>query len=171
MADNKSIFSEDENSSDDALQEKIKQYREMLKKQKPDLDIELLFRIMRIMNESSEVKIALDPISEDGSWESKATTYAVAGVTQLDDGRYALRTNRENHGITIAKLERELGKAFKHDRGSGKPVLFVHGDEVTQLTDAYSHALTREQWAGMPFDLVLAVKSERKQASEDGAKA
>ena len=171
MAEKKrDIFADDPEDGSDVMQEKIKQYREMLKKEKPELDIELLFRIMRIMNDSSEVHVGIDPIAEDGKWTSNAPTYAVSGVTTLDDGRVALRVNNEKHGITVDNLERKLRKLFKHDRGTGKPVLFVRGDTVTQLTEAYSHALVREKWAGLPFDLVLAIKTEKKPEVEDEAK-
>ena len=155
----------------DVMQQKIKEYREMLKKKKPDLDIELLFRILRIMNGSSKVFVSHDPIAEDGLWDSTAPIYAVSGVIQLDDGRWALRTSGDKNGMTVDKLESKLKKAFKHDPGTGKPVLYVRGETVTQLTDAYSHALVREKWAGLPFDLILAVKTPKNPAGESEAKS
>ena len=85
-------------------------------------------------------------------------------------GRYALRVNTEKHGISVDELMRKLRKAYKHDRGTGKPVYFTYGETVTQLTDAYSHALVRQQWAGLPFDLVLAVKTEGKDAKAETEK-
>ena len=156
---------------DDVLQQKIKEYKEMLKKKKPDLDMELLFRIMRIMNDSSEVHVAIDPIAEDGQWMSNAPTYAVSGIRELDDGRIALRVNSESHGLTVGDLMPKLRKAFKHRSVVGAPVLFVQGETVTQLTEAYSHALVREKWAGLPFDLVLAVKTEKAPTAENDEKA
>ena len=147
---------------EDVLQEKLKEYREMLKKERPDLDIELLFRILQLMNDSSEVRVSIDPISSDGQWSSDAPTYSVSGLTQLDDGRYALRVNQDKHGLTVDELYSKLRDAFKKSSGAGVPVLFARGDTVTQLTEAYSHALVREQMAGLPFDLVLAVKTPDK---------
>lgn len=171
MAEKKrDIFADDPDDGNDILQDKIKQYREMLKKEKPELDIELLFRILRIMNDASEVHVAIDPIAEDGQWTSSAPTYAVSGVTELNDGRVALRVNNEKQGMSVENLEKKLRKALGRDRGTGKPVLFVRGDAVTQLTDAYSHALVREKWAGLPFDLVLAIKTEKKPEAEDEKK-
>lgn len=142
---------------DEVWAEKIKAYRDSIKEAKPDLDIALLFRILDIVNESSEVKVAINPVSDEG-WSSEAPTYAVAGVKRLDDGRVALRVNDEKHGMEAGTLYTKLKKEFKHVSGEKVPVLFVHGETVTQLTDAYSHALVRQQWAGMPFDLVLAVR-------------
>lgn len=164
MSDTSGIQQGNSQTVDDSvLQEKIREYREMLKKQKPDMDMQLLFRIMRLMNESSEVHVGIDPIGEDGTWDSHSRTYSVQGVVELPDGRVALRVNSEKHGIKIDELERKLHKTFKRSTGAGVPVLFVQGETVTQLTDAYSHALVREQWAGMPFDLVLAVKTPKTE--------
>ena len=143
---------------DEVWADKIREYRESIKEAKPDLDIALLFRILDIVNESSEVKVAINPISEEGGWSSEAPTYAVGGVKKLDDGRVALTVKDEKHGIEAGDLYNKLKKTLKRSNGEKVPVLFVHGGTVTQLTDAYSHALVREQWAGMPFDLVLAVR-------------
>lgn len=144
---------------DEIWEEKIKAYRESIKGAKPDLDIALLFRILDIVNESSEVKVAVNPVDSEGDWSSDAPTWAVTGVRRLDDRRVALRVADERHGIEAGALYTKLKREFKHETGSGAPVLFVRKGEVIQLTDAYSHALVREQWAGMPFDLVLAVKN------------
>ena len=138
--------------------EKIKAYRESIKQEKPDLDVALLLRILDLVNESSEVKVAIEPINEEGEWSSSAPTYAVKGIEKLDDGRVALRTSNEKHGIEAGDLYTKLKKEFRHGSGDKAPVLFVRHGEVTQLTEAYSHALVREQWAGMPFDVILAVK-------------
>lgn len=143
---------------DDALQETIQEYRRMLKTTKPDLDIALLFRIFNLMNDSSEVHVAINPVTDEGDWSSSAPTYAVSGVTRLSDGRIALRVNSERHGITVDELSLMLRQELKRDSGATRPVLYVRNDEVTQLTDAYSHALVRDTWAGLPFDLVLAIK-------------
>ena len=143
---------------DEVWAEKIKAYRESIKEAKPDLDIALLFRILDIVNESSEVKVAINPVSSEGEWSSDAPTYAVSGVRKLDDGRVALRVSDERHGMEAGTLYTQLKKQFRRTSGERVPVLFVKGETVTQLTDAYSHALVREQWAGMPFDLVLAVR-------------
>ena len=143
---------------DEVWEEKVKAYRESIKEAKPDLDIALLFRILDIVNESSEVKVAINPISGEGDWSSDAPTYGVTGVKRLDDGRVALRVADERHGIEAGVLYNKLKKEMKRSTGEKVPVLFVKGETVTQLTDAYSHALVREQWAGMPFDLVLAVR-------------
>ena len=143
---------------DEVWEEKIKAYRNSIKEAKPDLDIALLLRILDLVNESSEVKVAIDPIDKEGGWSSDAPTYAVTGVRKLDDGRVVLRVNDEKHGIEAGDLYTKLKREFKRGSGDKAPVLFARGDKVTQLTDAYSHALVREQWAGMPFDLILAVK-------------
>lgn len=144
----------------DVLQEKIKEYKESLKKERPELDIALLFRILDLMNESSEVKVAIDPVKGDGEWSSDAPTYAVVGVTTLEDGRVALKVRDERHAMEAGDLYVKLKKVFKRKNVEKVPVLYVKNETVTQLTDAYSHALVQQKWGGMPFDLVLAVKSE-----------
>lgn len=155
---------------DELWEERLREYRESLKKAKPELDIALLFRILDLVNESSEVKVAINPLSDEGEWASDAPTWAVGGVTVLDDGRVALRVKDDRHGMEAGDLHARLKKQFKRSTGDGVPVLFVQGETVTQLTDAYSHALVREKWAGMPFDLVLAVKEKKKEDKKEEAK-
>ena len=155
---------------DDVLLEKIREYRKLLKMDKPELDMALFLKILDITNESSEVKVAINPLSDEGEWASDAPTWAVGGVTVLDDGRVALRVKDDRHGMEAGDLQVRLKKQFKRSTGDGVPVLFVQGETVTQLTDAYSHALVREKWAGMPFDLVLAVKEKKKEDKKEEAK-
>lgn len=146
---------------EDVLREKIKQYKEMLKQEKPDLDMELLLRVFSLVNEESEVKVALEPIGDEGEWVSSATTYAVSGVRELDDGRIALRVNDEKHGIAVGKLEPQLRKAFRHKTPYKAPVFFMHKNEEVKLTEVYSHALVRQVYAGLPSDVILATKKEK----------
>ena len=143
---------------DQVWEDKIRAYRESIKQEKPDLDFALLLRILDIVNESSEVKVAIDPIAESGEWSSDAPTYTVKDVTRLDDGRISLVAGGDKHGIEAGTLYNKIKKALKRASGEKVPVLFQRGETVIQLTDAYSHALVREQWAGMPFDLVLAIR-------------
>lgn len=145
---------------DEVWGEKIKAYRESLKGPKPDLDMSLLFRILDVVNESSEVHVAINPVDDEAGWSSDAPTYAVAGVCRLDDGRIALRVNSEKHGMEAGDLYVKLKHELKHVQVDKMPVLYVRGEKVVQLTDAYSHSLVREMWAGMPFDLVLAVDED-----------
>ena len=51
---------------DDVLLEKIREYRKLLKMDKPDLDMALCLTLLDITHESSEVKVALEPVSESG---------------------------------------------------------------------------------------------------------
>lgn len=143
---------------DDVLQEKIREYRKMLKLDRPDLDLALLLKILDIMNDSSEVKVAIEPVSESGEWIADTPTYTVCNVKRLDDGRLVLRVNNEKHGMTVGDLYVKLTKEMKRTTGKSVPVLFMKGSEVVQLTEAFSHTMTNEQWAGLPFDLVLGVR-------------
>ena len=143
---------------DDVLIEKIREYRRMLKLDKPDLDVSLLLKIFNITNESSEVFVAIEPVSETGEWVSNTPKYAVRGLKKLDDGRLVLSVNADKHGIAAGDLHEQYRKALKHASGSGVPVLFMRGDEITQITEAFSHALLKDQWSGLPFDIVLGVR-------------
>ena len=145
---------------DDALRERIQAYRDSLGGEKPDLDIALLFRILDLVNDLSEVRVAVDPVDDHGGWQPGAPTWSVTGVRKLDDGRVVLRVADEHHGIKAGDFYAKLEKEFEHQTGAGVPVLFARGDSVTKLTDVYSHALVHQMWAGMPFDLVLAVRSK-----------
>jgi len=152
---------------DDVLLEKIREYRKLLKMDKPDLDMALFLKILDITNESSEVKVALEPVSESGEWVSDTPTYSVCGVKRLEDGRLALRVNKEKHAMAAGDLFEKLKKELKKSSGDSMPVLFMQGDAVTQLTEAFSHSMTNDQWAGLPFDLVLGVRKRANKPQED----
>lgn len=152
---------------DDVLLEKIREYRKMLKLDKPDLDLALLLKILDIMNESSEVFIALEPVTETGEWVSDTPKYAVRGLKKLDDGRLVLTTSNDKHGMHAGDLFMKLKKELKRATGMGVPVLFLKGDEAVQLTEAFSHSMDNEKWAGLPFDLVLGVRKRPVEESEE----
>ena len=152
---------------DDVLLEKIREYRRMLKTDKPDLDLALLLKILDIMNESSQVKVALEPVTESGEWVSDTPTFSVNSLKRLDDGRLVLRMNKEKNGMTAGDLHVKLEKELKHSSGEKVPVLFMKGDEPVQLTEAFSHSMNKEQWAGLPFDLVLGVQKRVSKPKED----
>ena len=150
-----------ETTDESVIAEKVRAYKESLKLANPALDIALLSRILDMVNESSEVKVAIEPIGDEGEWSTDAPTWAVAGVTKLDDGRVALRVRDDKHGMQAGDLFTKLKKEFKHKTGEKTPVIFVRGGEVTELTDVFSHSLVREVYAGLPFDVVLAVREKK----------
>ena len=152
---------------DDVLLEKIREYRRMLKIDKPDLDLALLLKILGIMNESSQVKVAIEPVSETGEWVSDTPTFNVNGLKRLEDGRLVLRVSKEKSGMTAGDLLEKLEKELKHSSGEKMPVLFMKGDEAVQLNEAFSHSMNKEQWAGLPFDLVLGVQKRSVKPEED----
>lgn len=152
---------------DDVLLEKIREYRKLLKMDKPELDMALFLKILDITNESSEVKVALEPVSESGEWISDTPTYSVCGVKRLEDGRLALRVNKEKRAMAAGDLYEKLKKELKKSSGDSMPVLFLQGDAVIQLTEAFSHSMTNDQWAGLPFDLVLGVRKRANKPQED----
>ena len=152
---------------DDVLLEKIREYRKLLKMDKPELDMALFLKILDITNESSEVKVALEPVSESGEWISDTPTYSVCGVKRLEDGRLALRVNKEKRAMTAGDLYEKLKQELKKSSGDSMPVLFLQGDAVIQLTEAFSHSMTNDQWAGLPFDLVLGVRKRANKPQED----
>ena len=152
---------------DDVLLEKIREYRKLLKMDKPELDMALFLKILDITNESSEVKVALEPVSESGEWISDTPTYSVCGVKRLEDGRLALRVNKEKRAMAAGDLYEKLKKELKKSSGDSMPVLFLQGDVVIQLTEAFSHSMTNDQWAGLPFDLVLGVRKRANKPQED----
>ena len=152
---------------DDVLLEKIREYRRMLKTDKPDLDLALLLKILGIMNESSQVKVAIEPVSEKGEWISDTPTFTVNSLKRLEDGRLVLRVNKEKSGMTAGDLLEKLEKELKHSTGEKMPVLFMKGDEIIQLNEAFSHSMNKEQWAGLPFDLVLGVQKRPSKSQDD----
>ena len=61
-----------ETTDESVIAENARAYKESLKLAKPELDIALLFRILDMVNESSEVKIAIEPIGDEGEWTTDA---------------------------------------------------------------------------------------------------
>ena len=158
---------------DDVLIEKIREYRKMLKMDKPDLDMALFMKILDITNESSEVKVAIEPVAETGEWLSDTPSFSVCGLKRLDDGRLVMRVNKDKPAMHAGDLFAKLKKELKNTPGDGMPLLFMKGDEVIQLTEAFSHSMTNERWAGLPFDLVLGVRkraSKPQESQEEGQK-
>lgn len=154
-----SLFS-DENE-EDALQLRIKQFKESLKKSIPDMDVNLLVRILKLMHSGSEVFVAVNPIHDDDSWVKDNPKYAVKGIKRLEDGRLLLRTTSEKHGIEAGDLLPAVRRELKKGLSDRAKIVFMRKEELVEITDAFSHSIVREHWSGLPFDLILATVTEK----------
>ena len=91
-------------------------------------------------------------------------------------GLHGLFTLRATHGksnYTVDKLHHELRRVGKKISLSSSIMVQLSDSKTVQLTDVYSHALVKDSWAGLPFDLVFAYyeedekKEEKKQVEEE----
>ena len=157
------------------LQEMIKQWKKQNKDKLPDLNYEMMNTIMTHINESSPVKVARNPLDKDHDWIPDTVCHNVKNVYIDDEGRLTLRIRKDNTELTVDKLIDQIKKLKTNISRSSVIMVKVSEEKVVQLTDVYSHALVKDSWAGLPFDLVFAYyeedPSEKKQASEDDAES
>lgn len=151
----------DDDYEDDVLYKRIKEFKESLKKSIPDMDVNLLLRILKLVNGSSEVFVAINPVHDDHSWVKDNPKYAVKGVKRTDDGRLLLRTTAEKHGMEASDLRDAVKREVKKGLSDRAKLVFLRKDEIVEITDAFSHPMVREHWSGLPFDLILATVTER----------
>ena len=148
--------------------EKVREYKKMLAETKPDMDISLLLRIIDVMNSSGEVFVAVNPLHDDNSWVTNVQKHAVKGAALNDEGKFVLKTSTDKHGIKIDELHHIIKKTMRKGLSDRASIYFVRKEELVEITDAYSHTLVRDQWSGLPFDLILANVTERVPKKKDG---
>lgn len=141
----------------DAMQAKIKQWREANKEAPRDFDFGMLCTIVDALNDSSAVKVACNPLDEERNWVPDAVCRNVGKVDVDDQGRLVLAVRHDKEELPVEKLALQIRQLKKRRPADQSPVMLKISDTKTvRITDAYSHALVRDSWAGLPFDLVLA---------------
>ena len=146
---------------DDVLQERIREFKESLKNNVPDMDVGLLLRILHIVNESSEMFVASNPLHDDNSWVKDCPRFAITGFEITDDGKLRLRLSSDLHGMAAGTLYDRLNRAVRKGLSDRAKIVYVYKGEEIQVTDAFSHTVVRKHWAGLPFDIVLASVTEK----------
>ena len=156
---------------EDVMWDKVREYKKMLAEAKPDMDISLLLRILDVMNSSSEVFVAHNPLYDDDSWVSDVQKYAVKGAALNDEGKFVLKTSSDKQGMHVDDLHQLIKDAMRHGLSERASIYFMRKEELVEITDAYSHTLAKDQWSGLPFDLILANVTERvsKKTDEEDA--
>lgn len=155
----------------DVLQERIREFKESLKRELPDMDVSLLLRILDIVNDSSEMFVASNPLHDDNSWVKDCPKFAVSGIEVTPEGKLMMRLSSEKHGLHAEDLKSRVKRAVKGGLSDRAQIVFTRkGDEV-RITDAFSHTLVREHWSGMPFDIILASVTERVPKIPEGESA
>lgn len=155
------------------LQEMIKKWKAEHKAKPRPLDYEMFLQISNMVSDSCEIKVARNPLDEDHDWIPNTPCLGVTKIFQDSEGRLTLRATHGKSHYTVDKLHSELRRVGKKISLSSSIMVQLSDSKTVQLTDVYSHALVKDSWAGLPFDLVFAYyeedekKEEKKQAEEE----
>ena len=146
------------------MMEKIQEWKDAHKAEPRELDFDFFCQIVDRVNESSPVKVACNPTATDGNWIPGALCRNVSKATVDDNGRLTLHLRHDKEEMPADKLYGQIQKLKKKVAGGASHVMVQLTEEKSvRLTDAYSHSLVNEHWAGLPFDLVFAYFDEDKR--------
>lgn len=149
--------------------EAIKSYREAMRPPKQDLNIEFFIKTLRVMNDSSALKVARNPVDANGRWRRETVLRNVRSIELDDKGRLSLQLRGDNTEYPVEKAIDEIIK-YRKRLGNDDPIMLTFSEEKqVRITDAYSHAFARDFFAGLPFDLVLAYFDEETDAPQKDA--
>ena len=142
--------------------ERIQQWEEAHKAEPRDLDFDFFCKIIDRVNESSAVKLACNPITKKGDWIPGTPCHNVAKADVDDEGRLVLYARNDGKEMSAEKLYEQVHHLEKKISAGTSPIMMKRSadSEEIQLTDAYSHSLVNEHWAGLPFDVVFAYYDE-----------
>ncbi len=142
------------------LQEAVRSYREAMRPPKHDLDVEFFAKTMGVVNESSPLKVARNPIDADGRWRHDAVLRNVRGLELGDTGKLTIYARGDKEEFPVEKAIDQLN-ALRRMLANDDPIMFyVSEEKQVRITDIYSHAFFKDAWAGLPFSLVLAYFDE-----------
>ena len=151
--------------------ERIQEWKDAHKSEPRELDFDFFFEIVDRVNESSAVKVACNPTSADGDWIPGTTCLNVAKAVVDDQGRLTLLLRHDKDETSAGKLYGQIHRLKKKVAGGASHVMVqVSETKSVRLTDAYSHSLMQEHWAGLPFDLVFAYYDEDSRPENVSAK-
>lgn len=139
----------------DVLREAVKSYKEAIREAKQDLNIGFFLKTLSVVNESSAIKLARNPVDSNGKWRRDAAIYNVRGFEIDDSGRLVVRTRVDKEELSVEKALDQLHKLRRKINNESVIVYQVSEHKEIQITDIYSHAFVKNAWAGLPFDLVL----------------
>ena len=142
--------------------ERIRQWGESHKAEARELDFDFLCKIINRVNGSSAVKVACNPIARDGSWIPDTPCRNVSKVGVDEEGRLVLYASRDKKEMPVEKLFDKIQGVKERISGGSSFVMvkFSSEGDAIRLTDAYSHSLVNDHWAGLPFDVVFAYYNE-----------
>lgn len=141
---------------EDPMKQAVKSYKEAMRTEKQDLDVEFLKRTLSAVNDGSPLKVACNPIGKDRLWRRDAKLLNVRALELDDEGHLVVHTRTDKTELPVEKALDQLQKLKRKLQPSGPVMLQVSETKQVRITDAYSHAFVKSAWAGLPFDLVLA---------------
>ena len=143
------------------MMERIQEWKDAHKEEPRELDFDFFCSIIDRANESSPVKVACNPTAADGDWIPGTLCRNVSGASVDDQGRLTLHLRRDKEEMPTGKLYGQVMRLRKKVVGGASHVMVQIGEfKSVRLTDAYSHSLVNERWAGLPFDIVFAYYDE-----------
>ena len=149
------------------LQEMIKEWKRQNKEKPRDLDYEMLDVIMRHVNGSSPVKVARNPLDKERDWIPDTVCQNVKSVSIDDQGRLTVHVRGDKTELSVDAMLGQIKRLKTKISRSSSIMLKISDKKTVQLTDIYSHALVKDSWAGLPFDLVLAYYEEDPTDEKD----
>ena len=151
------------------LEEAIHNYRKKHPGPLPDYDAKYVLDILHRSNESSNIRIAINPVV-DGIWNKDATFFGITGCYVSDDRKLVFKVHHDRKTLTADELIERINKAMKSRPYKHIPVAFEYAEKIHPLTGMYGHSLVNDMWAGLPFDIVMAeVTAEASKPLEGGA--
>ena len=153
------------------LEEAIYDYRKKHPGPLPDYDAKFVLDILHTSNDSSNVRVAIDPVIGD-LWIKDAKFFGITGCYVSDDHCLIFKVHRDKKTLTADELLDGITKAMKSFPYKHIPVCFEYNGEIHKLTDMYGHSLMNDMFAGLPFDIILAETTpEARKAAEEAAAA
>ena len=145
----------------DALRQTVVSYKEAMRAPTEDLNLEYLLKTLSLVNDRSPVKVARNPLTSDRKWNTDAVLYNVRSIGVDDEGHLSVTIRKDNTEFSVEHFIDEYLKLEKRIADKKGPVMYAISEEKNvQLTDVYSHGLTKDHLAGLPFDLVLGYYEE-----------
>ena len=158
-----------ESETPDVMRQMVQKWKSEHREKQADLDLEMFMKIIKVANGSSAIKVACNPLDEDHDWIPDTPCYNIGNVYVDEQQRLVLCMRRDKTEYSVEKMLDTL-KALKKQGPSrfSKIMLQITDDKIVELTDIYSHALVRDNWAGLPFDIVLAYYDEDAKKEKKG---
>lgn len=161
-------LTEPPSNEQDVMLQRIQEWKDAHKDVPRELDFGFFCEIIEKVNNSSAVKVARNPTTVDGDWIHGAECINVARAIVDERGRLALQLRRDREEMSAERLIEQVDRLKEQVDGKSSAVMVqISEDREIQITDAYSHSLVSDHWAGLPFDLVFAYFDDARPGNDE----